>query len=106
MDFSKKGQIRVWLLAILWVRLFAASARGATNAPALELTSIPPFGSTNNLLRRVLNVNPADFRVAVYIYVGGSPNDADLVAERQGDGSRGLQSTDKKGKSNASRSDG
>jgi len=71
MDSRKKGQIKVWLLAILWVGLFVASAEGATNTPALEFTSIPPFASTSNLFGRALNVNPAAFRVAVYIYVGG-----------------------------------
>ena len=59
------------ILAFLAIPVFAIPATAATNAPALEFTSIPPFGSTSNLLGRALNVSPANFRVAVYIFVGG-----------------------------------
>lgn len=39
--------------------------------PAVEFTYVPPYGSTQNLQGRVYCVNPADFKIATYIYVGG-----------------------------------
>src|SRR5881397_3816771 len=62
---------RILAVFCLVAQVFAASAQAATNALALEFTSIPPFGSTSDLFGRALNVNPATFRVAVYIFVGG-----------------------------------
>src|SRR6266404_2810886 len=59
-----------WVMAGFWA-MVSVSAPASTNAPALEFLSNPPFGSNSNLFGRVLNVNRADFRVAVYIYVGG-----------------------------------
>lgn len=35
-------------------------------------TYVPTIGSTCNLKGKVVNVNPADYRVVVYIYVGGA----------------------------------
>lgn len=40
-------------------------------APAIEFTSVPVMGSTNNLLGRATNISTADHRVAVYIFVQG-----------------------------------
>lgn len=39
--------------------------------PTIEFTHIPAYGSTEDLRGRVLHVNPADYRVAVYINVNG-----------------------------------
>src|SRR5439155_12621147 len=58
-------------LLCLLLQLIAASTLAATTKPALEFTAIPPFGSTSNLFGRALNVDPAGFRVAVYIFVAG-----------------------------------
>src|SRR5262245_17632052 len=60
-------------LAVLYLvaGALARCATAATSAPVLEFTSIPPFGTTSNLFGRALNVSPASFRVAVYLYVGG-----------------------------------
>ncbi len=51
--------------------LLAFSAGAATNVPVLEFTTVPAYGSTSFLIGRALNVNPTNYRVAVYIYVGG-----------------------------------
>jgi hypothetical protein len=37
--------------------------------PSIELTSVPPIGSTANLKGQVLHVAPTNYFVAVYIYV-------------------------------------
>jgi len=39
--------------------------------PAIWFTYVPPYGSFNNLQGQVGNVTPADYKVAVYIKVGG-----------------------------------
>ena len=49
-------------IACVWV----AAARAAAS---VEFTSIPPYGSFNNLQGKVYGVNPASNRVAVFIYV-------------------------------------
>ena len=52
-------------IACVWV----AAARAAAS---VEFTSIPPYGSFDNLQGKVYGVNPASNRVAVYIYVNGA----------------------------------
>lgn len=42
----------------------------ATTSPSIEFTSVPAYGSFNDLKGRVLNADPASYRVAVYIKVG------------------------------------
>jgi hypothetical protein len=39
--------------------------------PFIEFTFVPPYGSTQNLRGRVACITPADYKVAVYIYVAG-----------------------------------
>lgn len=39
--------------------------------PKIEFTYVPPYGSFENLRGKVTGVKPDEFRVAVYIYVGG-----------------------------------
>jgi exo-beta-1,3-glucanase (GH17 family) len=39
--------------------------------PHIEFTYVPPYGSFANLKGKVTGVNPSDYKVAVYIYVGG-----------------------------------
>jgi hypothetical protein len=41
----------------------------ARATPSIEITNVPPFGSFANLTGRVLDVSPAAYRVAVFIYV-------------------------------------
>ncbi|MBN1480542.1 T9SS type A sorting domain-containing protein [candidate division KSB1 bacterium] len=51
--------------------IFGKSKKFA-NQPAIEFISIPPYGSTQDLSGRVRNVNPDDFKVAVYIFAEGA----------------------------------
>lgn len=44
---------------------------GGPGAPTIELTVVPRRGSSTDLQGQVLHVNPLDFKVAVFIYVGG-----------------------------------
>jgi len=37
----------------------------------IEFTYVPPYGSFEDLSGKVTGVKPADYRVAVYIYVEG-----------------------------------
>ena len=39
--------------------------------PSIEFTFVPPYGSSLNLAGRVDCVTPAEYKIAVYIYVGG-----------------------------------
>jgi hypothetical protein len=44
---------------------------GELQLPAIEFTYVPPYGSFENLQGRVACVEPASYKVAVYIYVSG-----------------------------------
>jgi len=44
----------------------------ALAAASVEFTSIPPYGSFNNLQGKVYGVNSSSNRVAVFIYVTGA----------------------------------
>ncbi|MDS4025961.1 MAG: glycosyl hydrolase family 17 protein [Candidatus Contendobacter sp.] len=63
---------------------------GAGCEPAIEFTHVPPYGSSENLQGRVLNVDPANYRVAVYINVRGGwwtkPYSNDPLTSIQSDG--------------------
>jgi hypothetical protein len=59
-------------LIALVVLAFAAGGPKGLAAPGIEITFLPPFGSFENLVGRVSNLNPADGRVAVYIYLPGA----------------------------------
>jgi hypothetical protein len=50
----------------------ALAFNGRAATPSIEITNVPPFGSTSDLGGRVLNANPADYRVAVLIYIPGA----------------------------------
>jgi len=51
--------------------IVAAQNAAQKTKPRIRFTSVPPYGSTKNLKGQVYNVNPADYRVAVYIRVAG-----------------------------------
>lgn len=80
--------VRLFLLA---TALGLASVTGAAGAaPKIELTAIPPYSSLLDLSGRVLNVDYANSRVAVYIYAGGwwtKPTFATPATTVQSDGS-------------------
>lgn len=43
---------------------------GGPGEPTIEFTYVPPIGSFENLQGQVWHVNPSDYKVAVYIFVG------------------------------------
>lgn len=47
------------------------STPGGPGNPSIEITSMPPHGSADKLHGQVGNVNPAEYKVAVYIRVEG-----------------------------------
>ena len=49
----------------------SASIPGGPGTPSIEFTSVPPYGSYNNLKGQVWHVNPNDYKIAIYIYVSG-----------------------------------
>jgi hypothetical protein len=44
---------------------------GGSGTPSIVFTSVPPFNSFGSVIGQVLHVNPANYLVEVYIYVGG-----------------------------------
>src|SRR5579859_837704 len=58
--------VRLLVCAILL--LGAMCTRAATS---VQFTSVSPYGSQNNLMGKVFGVNPANYRIAVYIYIDG-----------------------------------
>jgi hypothetical protein len=59
--------------------------------PTIEITNVPPFGSTQDLGGLVLDASPAAYRVAVFIYVPGAgwwtkPTSAQPLTVLQPDG--------------------
>ncbi len=48
-----------------------AGVPGGPGTPSMEFAYVPPYGSSNNLFGQVFHVNTDDYKVAVYIYVGG-----------------------------------
>ena len=45
---------------------------GGAGTPTIQLTSVPPLGSSNFLDGQVLHIAPGDSYVAVYIHVGSN----------------------------------
>ncbi|MEA1865919.1 MAG: dockerin type I domain-containing protein [Euryarchaeota archaeon] len=59
------------------------------STPAIKFTYVPAYGSFDDLKGQVWNVTPADYKVAVYIYVSGwwtKPTFAEPLTSVQGDG--------------------
>lgn len=44
----------------------------STGTPAIEFAFVPPYGSSDDLIGRVRNVDPSAYKVAVYIFVEGA----------------------------------
>jgi hypothetical protein len=78
-------------LAVLpGLALLVTAALASPSPPAIQFTSVPPFGSSLNLSGTALNVNPSNFRVAVYIFVDGwynKPTSAAPLTSIQANGS-------------------
>lgn len=69
---NKKVFGKIVFVLLLVLNQFIAVGYGVeNNPPAIGLTYVPKYGSTENLQGRVLNADPKDFAVAVYIEVDG-----------------------------------
>ena len=64
-------KLRLFLIFAVVMLTLGVSNSLAEN-PAIEFTFIPPYGSSLDLEGRVRNVNPADYKVAVYIFIEGA----------------------------------
>jgi Bacterial TSP3 repeat len=62
----------LWGLYLAVASITCVWVTTALAATSVEFTSIPSYGSFNNLQGKVYGVNPASNRVAVYIYVNGA----------------------------------
>jgi hypothetical protein len=62
---------RLFFILALGALVLAFSCASA-KSPIIEFTYVPPYGSSNDLEGRVVNVNPPDYKVAVYIFVEGA----------------------------------
>jgi hypothetical protein len=69
------GKAKLWgYLALgiaLSVGVSSVTMAGGQGTPLIAFTSVPPYGSFEELKGQVKNVSPADYTVVVYIYVGG-----------------------------------
>ena len=63
-----KNAINLCVVSLLVFWAFSPSLAGE---PTIEFTSIPSYGSFEDLTGQVWNVDPLDCKVAVYIYVAG-----------------------------------
>ncbi|VVB56265.1 Uncharacterised protein [uncultured archaeon] len=59
------------MIAVAILTIVLTSTISVAAAPAIEFTYVPPIGSFDNLQGKVTNVNPSEYKVAVYIYVSG-----------------------------------
>jgi len=68
--------IAIWVCSINWISNAGALTRNAHGAsagnPIIEFTFVPPYGSSDNLIGRIRDVDPINYKVAVYIFVEGS----------------------------------
>jgi len=86
-----KAAFRVFTCLLVCGAAFLV-AIDAPAATSIQFTSVPPYGSQNNLFGKVYGVNPANYRVAVYIYITDvgwftKPTCANPLTTIQADGS-------------------
>lgn len=67
MNTGFRIHLATWLGIALALVVFAVQIAGA--APAIVITNLPAYGSTDNLSGQVFGISPAAGRVAVFIYV-------------------------------------
>jgi exo-beta-1,3-glucanase (GH17 family) len=68
----KPGMIDVFNGATMPDNWTCGAAPGGPGTPEIQLTSVPPIGSSNPLRGQVWHVAPADYRIVVYIRVSGN----------------------------------
>lgn len=84
--------IRIFILPLLTVFLLTGCSQAQNTAPAILITNLPAYGTTDNLGGIVLGANPATCRVAVFINVPpygwySKPTCAQALTPIQPDGS-------------------
>src|SRR5271170_4702089 len=62
---------RLFLACSVFTAIVFAGVPRAQAADSVVFTSVPPYGSQNNLFGKVFGVNPANYRVVVLIYIDG-----------------------------------
>lgn len=86
----KKTAVFTTLLYLLLLSRLPAAAQAPACPPTLSFTTIPPTGSSASLTGQANCVVPANYKVAIYIYVGGwwnKPTFAAPLTDIQADGS-------------------
>ena len=63
--------IGILLCLLSFVHCRSDDIIGGEGTPEIEFTYVPPYNSFENQEGKVKHVKPADYRVAVYIYVSG-----------------------------------
>ncbi|MBP9903456.1 MAG: hypothetical protein KBH45_18505, partial [Verrucomicrobia bacterium] len=58
-----------WRAFLAAASIMCASVTMLRAAASIEFTSVPPYGSFNNLQGRVHGITPATNRIAVFIYI-------------------------------------
>jgi hypothetical protein len=69
-DFRRTCNL--WRSHLAVISITGVWATTALAATSVEFTSVPPYGSFNNLQGKVYGVNPATNRIAVFIYLTGA----------------------------------
>ena len=71
--WDRSGALKPCMQAVFDGQMGVNSDPGSESpdAPLIEFTDVPSLGGFENLGGRVQHVNPADYKVAVYIYVSG-----------------------------------
>ncbi|MEM7116261.1 MAG: hypothetical protein AAF614_27740 [Chloroflexota bacterium] len=85
-----KTILAIGLLSWLLTAHSLPVGRVATCSPTLTFTTVPPVGSSADLVGETTCITPADYRVAIYIYVGGwwnKPTHGAPLTTINGDGS-------------------
>jgi hypothetical protein len=59
------------LLALIAGKASAQITQAIPDTPIIQFTSVPPWGSNLPLVGQALNITPADYRVAVFIFIPG-----------------------------------
>jgi hypothetical protein len=67
-----KAKLLLLPLVCCAVVVILGGATRAQAADSVEFTAVPPYGSQSNLFGKVYGVNPANYRVAVFIYIDGA----------------------------------
>ena len=89
-NLRRQAFIFITLIGLLLLSHLPIAAQAPACPPTLSFTTIPPYGSSDSLTGQADCIVPADYKVAIYIYVGGwwnKPTFAAPLTDIQADGS-------------------